>query len=143
MLNLHDSQLLYVMIVCYVTLLIFAISRRSSIYEMFACFDKHCECVELVCFLKAIYFHLMRYFFTQNWTLSSLYDFLFYDQSFFWSSLYDLNISRIWNFYVYFCLFVFLLVYDKKIVNIFRESCKRKHDESFNQFIESLSIILL
>ena len=57
---------------CCIVLLIFAISRRLSIYEMFACFDEQCECVEFACFRKAIYFHLIRYFFAQSWTLSSL-----------------------------------------------------------------------
>ena len=45
--------------------------------------------------------------------------------------------------HVYFPLFVILLVCDKKFVNILRESCKEKHDESLNQFIESLSLMLL
>ena len=43
----------------------------------------------------------------------------------------------------FFSLFVIFLVCDKKSINIFRESCKEKHDESFNQFIESLSLMLL
>ena len=59
--SLHDSQLLYIMIVCYIALLIFAISRRSSIYEMFAYFDEQCECVKLVCFRKTICCFLVRY----------------------------------------------------------------------------------
>ena len=49
---------------------------------------------------------------------------------------------RILHMY-FFSLFVILLVCDKKPANILRGSCKEKHDESLNQFIESLSIMLL
>ena len=52
--------------------------------------------------------------------------------------------SKVRIFYVYFfSLFVIFLVCDEKFVNILRESCKKKHNESLNQFIESLNIILL